>query len=133
MILQQFYLNCLAHASYLIGDEQTHIAAVVDPQRDVDQYLAFAESHGLQVKHVFLTHFHADFVAGHLELRDRAGATIYLGAAAKAEYAFRPLADGDRVEFGRVRLQAVETPGHTPESISILAFDLDRSSAEPFA
>ena len=84
MILKQFYLNCLAHASYLIGDEQTHTAAVVDPQRDVDQYLAFAAEHGLRIEHVFLTHLHADFIAGHLELRDRAGAKIYLGAAAKA-------------------------------------------------
>src|SRR5438552_9798281 len=125
MILHQFYLNCLAHASYLIGDEQTGIAAVVDPQRDIDQYLAFAQEHGLRIAHVFLTHFHADFVAGHLELRDRSGATIYLGATAKAEYAFRPMKDGDRLEFGRVRLEALETPGHTPESISILVYDLD--------
>ncbi len=131
MILHQFYLNCLAHASYLIGDEATGTAAVVDPQRDVDQYLAFAEEHKLHIAHVFLTHFHADFLAGHLELRDRSGATIYLGAAAKAEYAFTPLKDGDRVEFGRVRLQALETPGHTPESISILVYDLDRSATEP--
>ena len=133
MILHQFYLNCLAHASYLIGDELTRTAAVVDPQRDVDQYLTFADSHGLQVKHVFLTHFHADFVAGHLELRDRVGATIYLGRAAKAEFAFTPLADGDRVELGRVRLQALETPGHTAESISILVFDLERSAFAPYA
>src|ERR671930_783437 len=133
MIVKQFYLNCLAHASYLIGDEQTRTAAVVDPQRDVDQYLVFAESHALQVKHVFLTHFHADFVAGHLELRDRVGATIYLGRAAKAEFAFTPLGDVDRVELGRVRLQALETPGHTAESISILVFDLDRSAADPYA
>jgi hydroxyacylglutathione hydrolase len=133
MILHQFYLNCLAHASYLVGDEQTRTAAVVDPQRDVDQYLAFADQHGLRIAHVFLTHLHADFIAGHLELRDRAGATIYLGAAANAEYAFRPLRDGDRVEFGRVRLQAIETPGHTPESISIAVFDLDRSDTAPHA
>jgi hydroxyacylglutathione hydrolase len=133
MILKQFYLNCLAHASYLVGDEQTHTAAVVDPQRDIDQYLDFAAEHGLDIRHVFLTHFHADFVAGHLELRDRTGATVYLGAAAKAEYPFTPLRDGDRVEFGRVRLQALETPGHTPESISILVFDLDRSPQEPHA
>jgi hydroxyacylglutathione hydrolase len=133
MILKQFYLNCLAHASYLIGDESTHTAAVVDPQRDIDQYLAFAREHGLEIRHVFLTHFHADFIAGHLELRDHTGATVYLGAAAKAEYAFRPLRDGDIVEFGRVRLQALETPGHTPESISILVFDLGRSGAEPHA
>jgi hydroxyacylglutathione hydrolase len=133
MILHQFYLNCLAHASYLIGDEQSHTAAIVDPQRDVDQYFAFAVEHGLAIKHVFLTHFHADFVAGHLELRDRTGATIYLGAAAKAEYPFTALNDGDMVEFGRVRLRALATPGHTAESISILVFDLDRSATEPHA
>jgi hydroxyacylglutathione hydrolase len=133
MILEQFYLNCLAHASYLIGDSETNTAAVVDPQRDVDQYLASAQEHGLTIRHVFLTHFHADFVAGHLELRDRAGATIYLGAKAQAEYAFTPLADGDRVEFGRVRLQAIETPGHTPESISIAVYDRDRSDSAPHA
>ena len=133
MILKQFYLNCLAHASYLVGDEETHTAAVVDPQRDVDQYVAFAEEHGLRIGHVFLTHFHADFIAGHLELRDRTGATIYLGAAAKAEYQFIPLAGGDVVEMGRVRLTALETPGHTAESISILVHDLDRSAVEPYA
>src|SRR5207244_8211544 len=103
-----------AHASYLIGDERSRIAAVVDPQRDIDQYLAFASAHDLRIAHVFLTHLHADFIAGHLELRDRVGATIYLGAAASAEYAFTPLADGDRVEFGAGRLQALEAPGHTP-------------------
>ena len=75
MILKQFYLPCLAHASYFIGDEATGTAAVVDPQRDTDQYIAFAAEHALQIKHVFLTHLHADFVAGHLELRDRVGAT----------------------------------------------------------
>jgi len=133
VILKQFYLNCLAHASYLIGDERTQTAAVVDPQRDIDQYLSFASEHGLAIKHVFLTHFHADFVAGHLELRDRTGARIYLGAVAKAEYAFTPLRDGDVVEFGRVRLKALETPGHTAESISIVVYDLDRSDTEPHA
>src|SRR6184192_187958 len=133
MILHQFYLNCLAHASYLIGDEQSHSAAVVDPQRDIEQYLALADAHNLHIGHVVLTHLHADFIAGHLELRDRTGATIYLGAAANAEYAFTPLADGDRVEFGRVRLQAIETPGHTPESISIAVYDLAGSATEPHA
>ena len=133
MILQQFYLNCLAHASYLIGDESTGIAVVVDPQRDIERYLTFAAEHGLQIRHVILTHLHADFVAGHLELRDRAGATIYLGARAKAEYRFVPLGDGGAIEFGRVRLQALETPGHTPESISILVFDLEKSASEPWA
>jgi hydroxyacylglutathione hydrolase len=133
MILKQFYLNCLAHASYLIGDEQSHMAAVVDPQRDVDQYLAFAAEHQLRIAHVFLTHFHADFIAGHLELRDRVGAAIYLGAAARAAYPFTPLHDGDSVDFGRVRLQALETPGHTAESISIVVYDRDRSATEPQA
>lgn len=131
MIFKQFYLNCLAHASYLIGDENTGTAAVIDPQRDIAQYLAFAAEHKLQIKHVFLTHLHADFVAGHLELRDRAGAAIYLGARAKAEYRFTPLLDGGVVEFGKVRLKALETPGHTPESISLLVYDLARSEKEP--
>jgi hydroxyacylglutathione hydrolase len=133
MILKQFYLNCLAHASYLVGDEQAHIAAVIDPQRDIDQYLTFAAEHDLRIAHVFLTHFHADFIAGHLELRDRTGAVIYLGAAAQAEYRFTPLRDGDVVAFGRVRLQTLETPGHTAESISIVVYDLDRSAIEPQA
>src|SRR5690348_1333951 len=133
LIFKQFYLPCLAHASYLIGDEATGTAAVVDPQRDTDQYIAFASEHALQIKHVILTHLHADFVAGHLELRDRAGATIYLGAAAKAGYAFTPLRDGDRIEFGRIRLKALETPGHTPESISILVYDLNASDTQPHA
>jgi hydroxyacylglutathione hydrolase len=133
MILKQFYLNCLAHASYLVGDTGAHVAAVVDPQRDVEQYLAFADAHGLTIAHVFLTHFHADFIAGHLELRDRTGATIYLGAAAKAEYLFTPLHDGDVVEFGQVCLKALETPGHTAESISILVYDLEHSATDPHA
>lgn len=133
MIFKQFYLPCLAHASYLIGDEATGAAAVVDPQRDTDQYLTFAGERTLQIKHVILTHLHADFVAGHLELRDRVGAAIYLGAAAKAGYAFTPLRDGDRIEFGRVQLKALETPGHTPESISILVYDLNSSDTQPHA
>jgi len=133
MIFKQFYLNCLAHASYLIGDEETRTATVVDPQRDIERYLEFAAENKLQIKHVILTHLHADFIAGHLELRDRAGATIYLGAKAQAEYRFTPLADGSVVEFGRVRLKALETPGHTPESISILVYDLDRGGIEPYA
>jgi len=133
MLLQQFYLNCLAHASYLIGDEASRTAAVVDPQRDIDQYVAFADAHGLTIRHVFLTHLHADFLAGHLELRDRTGATIYLGDAASAEYAFTPLGDGSVVEFGRTRIQAIKTPGHTPESVSLLLWDLDREVDEPYA
>ena len=126
-------LPCLAHASYVIGDEKTGTAAVVDPQRDTDQYLAFATENTLQIRHVFLTHLHADFIAGHLELRDRVGATIYLGRTAKAAYAFSPLGDGDILDLGRVRLKIMETPGHTPESISILVYDLNTSEARPYA
>jgi hydroxyacylglutathione hydrolase len=133
VILKQFYLNCLAHASYLIADESTRIAAVVDPQRDIDHYLDFAADQNLQIQHVFLTHLHADFVAGHLELRDRVGAAIYLGAKAKAEYHVTPLADNTIVEFGRVRIKALETPGHTPESVSLLVYDLNASETQPQA
>jgi glyoxylase-like metal-dependent hydrolase (beta-lactamase superfamily II)/rhodanese-related sulfurtransferase len=124
MLLQQFYLGCLAHASYLIGDEATRRAVVVDPQRDIDRYLTYASEHQLTIRDVFLTHFHADFVAGHLELRNRTGATIRLGRTAHAEYAFVPMGNGDALEFGDVRIEVLETPGHTPESISLLVFDL---------
>ncbi|UCD11163.1 MAG: MBL fold metallo-hydrolase [Nitrospinaceae bacterium] len=123
MFFKQYYLGCLAHASYLIGDESTQTAVVVDPQRDIEQYLNDAEKNDLRIRHVILTHFHADFVAGHLELRDRAGAEIHLGARAEAEYAFKPQADGSRLDLGRVSLEFLETPGHTPEGISILVFD----------
>ena len=133
MILKQFYLPCLAHASYLIGDEATGTAVVVDPQRDIDQYIALAAEKSLTIKYVFLTHLHADFVAGHLELRDRAGAAICLGAAAKAGYQFTAFRDGDLLAFGRVRLKVLETPGHTPESISIVVYDLNVSEIKPHA
>jgi rhodanese-related sulfurtransferase len=123
MIFKQFYLNCLAHASYLIGDESTKTAVVVDPRRDVQEYLDEAGRYGLTIRHVFLTHFHADFIAGHLELRERTGAGIYLGAQARAEYAFTPMKTGDVLDLGRVRLEVLETPGHTVESISILVYD----------
>ena len=133
MILKQFYLNCLAHASYLIGDEASGVACVVDPQRDIDQYLEFAREHGVGIQHVILTHFHADFIAGHLELRDATGAAIYLGRAARAEYAFTPLGDGDRIALGSVSLEALETPGHTVESISILVYDGSGDARRPVA
>ena len=133
MILKQYYLGCLAHASYLLGDEASSTAIIVDPQRDIQQYLADAEKLGLQIRHVFLTHFHADFVAGHLELRDRCGATIHLGSRAQAEYTFVAMKDGDTLEFPGLRLQVLETPGHTIESISILVFDLQKDPAKPHA
>jgi rhodanese-related sulfurtransferase/glyoxylase-like metal-dependent hydrolase (beta-lactamase superfamily II) len=133
MILKQYYLGCLAHASYLLGDDASSTAIIVDPQRDIQQYLDDAEKLGLRIRHVFLTHFHADFVAGHLELRDRCGAVIHLGSRAQAEYAFVSMKDGDTLEFPGLRLQVLETPGHTIESISILVFDLQKDPAKPHA
>jgi hydroxyacylglutathione hydrolase len=133
MILKQYYLGCLAHASYLLGDEASSTAIVVDPQRDIEKYVADAEGFGLQIRHVFLTHFHADFIAGHLELRDRCGAAIHLGARAEAEFAFVRMADGDVLDFPGMRVQVLETPGHTIESISLLVFDLEKSRAKPHA
>src|SRR5271154_1751676 len=133
MFLKQYYLGCLAHASYLIADEASGAAIVVDPQRDIQQYLDDAGRLGVSIRHVFLTHFHADFVAGHLELRDRCGADIRLGERAKAEYRFVPMGDGDKLEFPGLRLQILETPGHTIESISILVFDLQKDPDRPYA
>ena len=133
MFLKQYYLGCLAHASYLIADEASATAIVVDPQRDIQQYLDDAAQLGVQIRHVFLTHFHADFLAGHLELRDHCGADIRLGAQAKAEYKFIPMKDGDTLEFPGLRLQILETPGHTIESISLLVFDLQKNPDKPYA
>ena len=133
MYLQRYYLECLSHASYMIADETTKEAAVIDPQRDIDIYVRDAEEHGFHIRHVLLTHFHADFIAGHIELRDRFQARIYLGARAEAEFDFQPLADGDVIEFGNVRLEAMETPGHTPEGLTILAYDQARDATEPYA
>jgi hydroxyacylglutathione hydrolase len=133
MILKQYYLGCLAHASYLIGDEESRTAVVVDPQRDIDQYLEDALKLGIQIRHAVLTHFHADFLAGHLELRDRTGARIGLGARAKAEYAFTALRNEELLEFGRVRLRVIETPGHSPESICLVVYDLSQDAERPYA
>lgn len=124
MLIRPFYLSCLAHASYLLGDEETGVAVVVDPQRDVDGYVEEAARLGLVIKHVMMTHFHADFVAGHLELRDRCGSQIHLGARAKADYAFSPLEDGARLTFGSLGIGVLETPGHTPEGVCLLVYDL---------
>ncbi len=132
MILKQYYLGCLAHASYFLGDEPSGIAAVVDPQRDIDQYIEEAEARNMTIGHVFLTHFHADFAAGHLELRDRTGAVIHLGARAEADYAFEPMRDGESMNLGTIRLQFLETPGHSPESVCILVHDPDEEAA-PYA
>ncbi|MFI2612809.1 rhodanese-like domain-containing protein [Kitasatospora sp. NPDC018619] len=123
MIFSQYYLDCLSQASYLIADETTGRAVVVDPRRDVDEYLADATARGLTVVGVVNTHFHADFLAGHLELAARTGAWIGYGQRAETEYPIRKLGDGERIELGDVVLQIMETPGHTPESISVLVFE----------
>lgn len=131
MILKQFYLQCLAHASYIIGDEHTKTAVVVDPQRDIDQYLQEAERHGWTIRYVFLTHFHADFLAGHLELQQRTGATICLGEKGHTHFPSRTFKDGESLEFGSVRIRVLETPGHTPESISLAVYDLNHREDRP--
>src|SRR5919112_320772 len=128
MYFKQFYLGCLAHASYLVGSEGE--AAVVDPQRDVDQYVAEAEARGLKIRYVVETHLHADFVSGHRELAARTGAEIVIGARAGASFPHRAVRDGDELRVGRVVLRVMETPGHTPESISVLVIDTE-VSAEP--
>lgn len=133
MILEQIYLGCLSQASYLVGDNKTGEAAIVDPRRDIDDYLERAEALGLTIKHVLLTHFHADFVSGHVELRERLGAKIYLGLGAKADYEFVALRDGDTLEMGDVRIQALATPGHTPESTCYVVYDLAKDAAKPHA
>jgi rhodanese-related sulfurtransferase/glyoxylase-like metal-dependent hydrolase (beta-lactamase superfamily II) len=133
MILEQYYLGCLAHASYLMADEESGVAAVLDPQRDVDQYIADAEARGVEIRYVILSHFHADFLAGHLELRDRCGAEIVFGARGEAEYAARKVSTGDELPLGpKVRLRFLETPGHSPESISTLVYDADHGE-QPYA
>ncbi len=123
MRFTQHYLDCLSQASYLVGDETTGQAVVVDPRRDVEDYLAEAAAAGLTIVGVVNTHFHADFVSGHLELARATGAWIGYGAAARPEFDFRPLVDGERISLGEVTLQILATPGHTPESISVLVFE----------
>jgi hydroxyacylglutathione hydrolase len=119
----QYYLDCLSQASYMIADEATGRAVVIDPRRDVSEYLADAEAHGFTIEAVVNTHFHADFVAGHLELAARTGAWIGYGQRAEAEYPIRKLTDHERIPLGDVTLEILETPGHTPESISILVYE----------
>ena len=133
MFLKQFYLGCLAHASYLIGDSSSKVGIVIDPQRDIDHYLAEAKAQGLVIQHVFLTHFHADFVAGHLEIQKATGAKIHLGEKAIASYDFEAMADGDTLEWGKLRLQVLSTPGHTPEGVSLVIYDLEDSAEKPHA
>jgi glyoxylase-like metal-dependent hydrolase (beta-lactamase superfamily II)/rhodanese-related sulfurtransferase len=124
MIFEQFYLGCLAHASYLIGSKG--VAAVVDPQRDVGIYLDAAHERGLRIEHIIETHLHADFVSGHHELAERTGATIYMGKGSGATFPHREMGDGDEIAFGQVRLGFLRTPGHTEESVCVVVTDLER-------
>jgi glyoxylase-like metal-dependent hydrolase (beta-lactamase superfamily II)/rhodanese-related sulfurtransferase len=130
LYFEQFYLGCLAHASYMAGSQG--VAAVIDPQRDVDVYLEAARANGLRIGHVIETHLHADFVSGHRELAARTGATIYVGRQAGAQFPHVAVSQGDEIQFGQCRLRFLETPGHTLESICVLLTDLD-GSPEPFA
>ena len=123
MILQQYYLDCLSHASYLIGDETTGRAVVVDPQRDVAGYVADAKEHGLSIELVIETHFHADFLSGHLELAKATGAKIVYSSVAETEFESMGVADGERYSLGDVTLEFRHTPGHTPESMSVVVYE----------
>jgi len=125
MFFEQFYLGCLAHASYMLGSGGE--AAVVDPQRDVELYLETAEQQKLKIRYIFETHLHAAFVSGHRELAARTGATVYIGAKAGATFPHVPLSDGFELRFGDVRLNVLETPGHTPESLCLVVTDLAKS------
>jgi len=130
MYFEQFYLGCLAHASYLLASEGE--AVVVDPQRDVDLYLQAANEHDVKIRHIFETHLHADFVSGHRELAARTGARIYIGARAGARFPHVDVSDGFELSFGKARIQILETPGHTPESICLLVTD-EEKSPKPWA
>lgn len=131
MIVNQYYLGCLSHGSYLIGDERSGQAVVVDPRRDIGEYLADAAANNLTITGVINTHFHADFVAGHLELAQATGAWIGYGRRAETKYEIRTFSHGDKVSLGEVELEILETPGHTWESISVLV--REQSGASPDA
>src|ERR1700746_2185795 len=123
MIFTQHYLGCLSHASYLIGDETTGRAIVVDPRRDVDDYLDEAAERGLRIERVIETHIHADFLSGHLELAAATGALVSFGEGADVEFPIDPLRDGQRISLGQVTLEILATPGHTPESICVVVYE----------
>jgi glyoxylase-like metal-dependent hydrolase (beta-lactamase superfamily II)/rhodanese-related sulfurtransferase len=123
MKFNQYYLDCLSHASYLIGDETTGRAVVVDPQRDVSEYIADAKELGMTIELVIETHFHADFLSGHLELAKATGARIVYSSVAKPEFDYMPVEDGERYSLGDVQLEFRHTPGHTPESVSIVIYE----------
>ena len=125
MYFEQFYLGCLAHASYMLGSEGE--AVVVDPQRDVEIYLEAANDRRLKITHIFETHLHADFVSGHIELAARTGATIHISAKAEATFPHAAMQDGTAVKIGKIQITALETPGHTPEGMSLVITDEERS------
>src|SRR5258708_14386931 len=127
MYFEQFYLTCLAHASYMIGSEGE--AAVVDPQRDVDIYLKAASEQNLKIRHIFETHLHADFVSGHRELAARTGAQIYMGASAGATFPHVPVHDGFELRFGKAHITVLETPGPTLQSICLVVPDFAKGDA----
>ena len=131
MKFNQYYLDCLSHASYLIGDETTGRAVVVDPQRDVSEYIADAKELGMTIELVIETHFHADFLSGHLELAEATGAKIVYSSVAKPEFDFMPVEDGERYSLGDVQLEFRHTPGHTPESMSIVVYE-HADDTEPY-
>ncbi len=131
MKFQQYYLQCLSHASYLIGDETTGRAVVIDPQRDVSEYLADAAAADLTIELVIETHFHADFLSGHLELAKATGARIVYSSVAQTEFEMMGVADGERYSLGDVQLEFRHTPGHTPESMSIVVFE-HAADANPY-
>jgi hydroxyacylglutathione hydrolase len=130
LYFEQFYLGCLAHASYLLASQGE--AVVVDPQRDVDIYLKAAEEHGVKIRHIFETHLHADFVSGHKELAARTGAKMYIGARAGAGFPHVDVQDGFELRVGKLVIKALDTPGHTPESICLVIVDEEKSS-QPWA
>src|ERR1700756_3944769 len=123
MIFTQHYLGCLSHASYLIGDETSGRAVVIDPRRDIGIYLDEARSRGLRIERVIETHLHADFLSGHLELARATGAVISFGEAARVDFPMEPMKDGQTISLGDVTLEIRATPGHTPESISVVVFE----------
>jgi hydroxyacylglutathione hydrolase len=127
MYFEQFYLGCLAHASYMLASEGE--AVVVDPQRDVEIYLAAADANHISIRHIFETHLHADFVSGHQELAARTGARIYIGEQAEATFPHVAVQDGFQLQVGKMRILALETPGHTPESTCLVITDEDKASA----
>jgi glyoxylase-like metal-dependent hydrolase (beta-lactamase superfamily II)/rhodanese-related sulfurtransferase len=127
----QYYLDCLSQASYLVGDETTGLAAVIDPRRDVADYLADAAADGLRIAYVIETHVHADFLSGHLELAAATGADVVYGESADVEFPVRRVTDGERLSLGEVELEIRATPGHTPESISIVIWERP-GAAEPY-